>query len=34
MSIKRGKVVRRRLRKIADISENKKARFRVENILF
>ena len=34
MSIKEGRVVRRRLRRVAGISENRKTRLRVKNILF
>jgi hypothetical protein len=34
MSIKGGKIVRRRLRKVANIDKDKRARFRVKNILF
>jgi hypothetical protein len=34
MFIKERKVIKRRLRRIADIGENRKTRLRVENILF
>ena len=34
MSIKEGKIVKRRLKKVTNIGEDKKARLRVKNILF